>query len=233
MNKLWYLSQISIFEEMSQEEMREIDKLDTIHHINWITKNTVIQTPESAREGLYFVKEGKLRLYKLNDNGKQFTLGILTRGNIFGEFNSFSFGTRRVYIETMESSLLCTMSEPQFERLMINRPQLALKFLKALSERLKEREDQLEQLALHGLRKRVLHLLSTLSAKFGVIQDGYALIDLPLSHQEIANMIGASREAVSSVMSELAKEGVVKTSRLSVQLAVTILEENIPRNSTH
>jgi CRP-like cAMP-binding protein len=233
MNKLWYLSQISIFEEMSREEMREIDQLDTIHHFNWIAKNTLVQTPESAREGLYFVKEGKLRLYKLNDSGKQFTLGILTRGNIFGELNSFSFGTRRVYIETMESSLLCTMSEPQFERLMINRPQLALKFLKALSDRLKEREDQLEQLALHGLRKRVLHLLSTLCAKFGVIQDGYALIDLPLSHQEIANMIGASREAVSSVMSELAKEGVVKTSRMSVQLSVTILEENIPRNSTH
>ena len=91
----------------------------------------------------------------------------------------------------------------------------------------------MEQLALHGLRKRVLHLLSTLGAKFGVNQDGYALIDLPLSHQEIANMIGASREAVSSVMSELAKEGVVKTSHLSVQLAVTILEENIPQNSTH
>ncbi|MBB6732121.1 Crp/Fnr family transcriptional regulator [Cohnella zeiphila] len=228
MDKLWYLSQISIFEEMSHDEMREIDQLDTIHHFNRITKNTLVQTPESTREGLYFVKEGKLRLYKLNDSGKQFTLGILTRGNIFGELNSFSFGTRRVYIETMESTLLCTMSEPQFERLMINRPQLALKFLKALSDRLKEREDQLEQLALHGLRKCVLHLLSTLSAKFGVIQDGYALIDLPLSHQEIANMLGASREAVSGVMSELAKEGVVKTSRLSVQLAVPILEENIP-----
>ncbi|TFE26700.1 Crp/Fnr family transcriptional regulator [Cohnella luojiensis] len=233
MNKLWYLSQISIFEEMSREEIREIDQLDTIHHFNWITKNTLVQTAESALEGLYFVKEGKLRLYKLNDSGKQFTLGILTRGNIFGELNSFSFGTRRVYIETMESSLLCTMSEPQFERLMIKRPQLALKFLKALSDRLNEREEQLEQLALHGLKKRLLHLLSTLSGKFGVIQDGYTLIDLPLSHQEIANMLGASREAVSGVMSELAKENVVKTSRLSVQLAVTILEENIPRNSTH
>ncbi|WP_274652840.1 Crp/Fnr family transcriptional regulator [Paenibacillus humicola] len=229
MNKLWYLSQISIFEEMSPEEMREIDQLDTIHHFNRITKNTLVQTPESAREGLYFVKEGKLRLYKLNDSGKQFTLGILTRGNIFGELDSFSFGTKEVYIETLEPTFLCTMFEPQFERLMLNQPRLALKFLKALSDRLNEREEQLEQLALHGLRKRLLHLLSTLSEKFGVIQDGYALIDLPLSHQEIANMLGASREAVSGVMSELAKEGVVKTSRLSVQLAVTVLEKNISR----
>ncbi len=59
------------------------------------------------------------------------------------------------------------------------------------------------------------------------------MINLPFSHQEIAKMLGASREAVSSLMSELAKEGVAKTSRLSVQLAVTILEENILRNSTH
>lgn len=227
MNKLWYLSQISIFEEVSREEMREIDQLDTIHHFNWITKNALVQTPESAREGLYFVKEGKLRLYKLNESGKQFTLGILARGNIFGELNSFSFGTRGVYIEALEPSLLCTMSEPQFERLMINRPRLALKFLKALSDRLHEREEQLEQLALHGLRERLLHLLSTLSAKFGIVQDGYALIDLPLSHQEIANMLSASREAVSALMSELAKEGIVKTSRLSVQLAVTIGDDAV------
>ena len=71
MNKLWYLSQISIFEAMSREEIREIDQLDTIHHFDRITKNTLVQTPESAREGLYFVKEGKLRLYKLNDSGKK------------------------------------------------------------------------------------------------------------------------------------------------------------------
>ncbi|MFK7695021.1 helix-turn-helix domain-containing protein [Paenibacillus sp. HJGM_3] len=66
-----------------------------------------------------------------------------------------------------------------------------------------------------------------------IFHDGYALIVLPLSHQEIASMLGASQEAVSGVMSKLAKEGVVKTSRMSVQLALTILEENIPRNSTH
>ncbi|GAA2708430.1 hypothetical protein GCM10009865_28120 [Aeromicrobium ponti] len=50
MCKLWYLSQISIFEEMSREEIREIDQLDTIHHFNWFTKNTLVQTPESARD---------------------------------------------------------------------------------------------------------------------------------------------------------------------------------------
>ncbi|MBO9609578.1 MAG: winged helix-turn-helix domain-containing protein [Paenibacillaceae bacterium] len=76
---------------------------------------------------------------------------------------------------------------------------------------------------LHDLKGRVVHLLSTLSAKFGIIRDGYAMIDLPLSHQEIANMLGVTREAVSGIMGELAKEGVIKTSRLSVQMDVKML----------
>ncbi|WP_274651147.1 hypothetical protein [Paenibacillus humicola] len=82
MNKLWYLSQISIFEEMTREELKAIDVLNTITHFNWIPANALVQTPDTAPEGLSFVKEGKLRVYKLNNSGKQFTLGILTRGYV-------------------------------------------------------------------------------------------------------------------------------------------------------
>ncbi len=223
MNKLWYLSQISIFEEMTSEEMKEIDLLNTIHHFNWISKDALVQTPDTIREGLSFVKEGKLKVYKLNDSGKQFTLSILTRGNMFGEINAISFGTKDVYIEAMEPTLVCSISETEFDRLMLSRPNLALKLLKTVSERLKEREEQLEQIAFNGLRERVIHMLTMLSSKFGTIVDGYALIDLPLSHQEIANMLGVTREAVSGVMSGLVKDGVIKTSRKSVQVDAELL----------
>ncbi|KRF21711.1 hypothetical protein ASG93_30415 [Paenibacillus sp. Soil787] len=223
MNKLWYLSQISIFEELTSEEMKEIDLLNTIRHFNWVPKDALVQTPDNTLKGFSFVKEGKLKVYKLNDSGKQFTLGILTHGNMFGEINSFSFGTKDVYIEAMEPTLVCSISEAQFDRLMISRPSLALKFLKAVSERLMEREEQLEQIAFNGLRERVIHLLTMLSSKFGIIVDGYAIIDLPLTHQEIANMLGVTREAVSGVMSGLVKDGVIKTSRKSVQVDAAML----------
>ncbi|NOU88107.1 helix-turn-helix domain-containing protein [Paenibacillus sp. LMG 31460] len=123
----------------------------------------------------------------------------------------------------MQPTLVCSISEAQFDRLMISRPNLALKFLKAVSERLKEREEQLEQIAFNGLREQVIHLLTMLSSKFGIIVDGYALIDLPLTHQEIANMLGVTREAVSGVMSGLVKDGVIKTSRKSVQVDAAML----------
>ncbi|MCD1258976.1 Crp/Fnr family transcriptional regulator [Paenibacillus athensensis] len=221
MNRLAYLSQISIFEAMPLEELLEMDRLKAIDHFRHVPAHTVVQTPETEREGLFFVKEGKLRLYKLHPDGRQFTLGILSKGNLFGELESFSLGTRRVYIETMEPSFLCSMTDAQLERVLLSRPRLALKLLKALSDQLKERDDRLEQLAFSDLRGRVIHLLTTLAARFGAAgDDGYVAIDLRLSHQEIANMLGATREAVSVVMRELVKEGRIRTGRMSVALAL-------------
>jgi len=220
MNKLVYLAQISIFEAMSPDELLEMDRLNAVEHFRHIPAQTVVQTPETGREGLFFVKQGKLRLYKLHPDGRQFTLGILSKGNMFGELESFSLGTRRVYIETLEDSFLCSMTDAQLERVLLNRPHLALKLLKALSDLLKERDEQVEQLAFSDLRGRVTHLLTTLGARFGVAAEaGFVLIDLRLTHQEIANMLGATREAVSVVMRELVKEGRIRTGRMSVALA--------------
>lgn len=77
-NKLWYLSQIKLFDKVSPEDMEEIVK--GTHHAK-IRKHTIIQTPEMVRDGLFFVKEGALRLYIVNSEGKRFTVGILGKGS--------------------------------------------------------------------------------------------------------------------------------------------------------
>ncbi|HVJ49710.1 Crp/Fnr family transcriptional regulator [Desulfitobacterium sp.] len=215
MNKLWYLSQISMFEALPQEELLKIEEVIPMATIR---KNTLIQTPETFREGLYFLKEGKLRLYKSNSNGKQFTQGILGKGNVFGELDSFSLGTKDVFIEAMEDVLLCSMGKEQFEQFLAEHPQLALKLLRVLSERLNEQNAMLEQLALGSIRERILFLLVKLSEQFGVAEGEYHKIDLKLTHQELGNMIGATRESVTVVLNELIKEGVIQTGRLSIRI---------------
>ncbi|MFC4767482.1 Crp/Fnr family transcriptional regulator [Effusibacillus consociatus] len=216
MNKLWYLSQISMFDSLPLEDLMEIERMAPMKTIQ---KHTLIQTPATFREGLYFIKKGKLRLYKINSEGRQFTLGILGEGNVFGEIDTFSLGTKGIYIETMEETLLCSLTKEEFESFLTQRPQLALKLLKVLSERLLEREAMLEQLALGGIRDRVLHLLVKLADQFGVEKaDGFSKIDLVLSHQELANMIGASRESVTVVLNELVKQDLIRTGRMSIQI---------------
>lgn len=222
MNKLWYLSQISMFETLPMEDLMEIERMAPMSNLK---KNILIQTPETFREGLYFLKEGKLRLYKVNPEGKQFTLGILGKGNVFGEIDSFSLGTKDIFIETMENTLLCSLGKEQFEQFLLSRPQLAMKFLKVLSERLKERDAMLEKLALGDIRDRVLHLLVKLSEQFGVEEEGYHKIDLPLSHQELANMIGATRESVTVILNVLSKDEVIRSGRMSIHVKIDKAKE--------
>ncbi|WCK52960.1 Crp/Fnr family transcriptional regulator [Aneurinibacillus sp. Ricciae_BoGa-3] len=224
MNKLWYLSQISMFNALPKEDLMEMEKMGPM---STLERNTIIQTPETFHEGLYTIKEGKLRLYKMNAEGKQFTLGILGKGNLFGEIDSFSLGTRDIFIETIDKTLLCSFGKEQFEAFLTSRPQLALKFLKVLSERLQERDALLEQLALGDLRDRVLHLLMKLSKQFGIEDGDYHKIDFSLTHQELANMVGATRESVTMVLKELSKRDIVRTGRMSIEVNINKAKEYI------
>jgi CRP-like cAMP-binding protein len=101
--------------------------------------------------------------------------------------------------------------------------------LKILSERLKERDEMLEQLALGDVRERVLHLLIKLSGQFGVKDGDYHKIDLPLTHQELANMIGATRESVSVVLREFAKDDIIRTGRMSIHIKLEKAMEYLHR----
>lgn len=220
LDKLWYLSQISIFDALPKEDLLEIDRMVPITHFNALPKGTMVQSPDFHRDGLFFVKKGKLRLYKINAEGKQFTVAILGAGNMFGEIDSFSFGTRGNYIETIEESLICSVMQERFEQFLSKRPQLALRFLKELSNRLKERDELLEKLALGDIRQRVLHLLVKLSDQFGVETKGYKRIDMAITHQEVANMIGATRESVTAALNDFVREEIIQTGRKSITVCV-------------
>lgn len=219
-DKLWYLSKISIFETLPAEDLEEIDRMAPMTHFNAVSKGTMVQTPGTEQDGLFFVKEGKLRLYKINSDGKQFTVGILGKGNMFGEIDSFSLGTKGIYIEAMEETLICSVLKDHFNKFLSQRPLLAMKFLKELSDRLRERDELLEKFALGDLRDKVLYLLFKLAEKFGVEDGEYVRIDIPLTHQELANMIGAIRESVTLVLHELSKEDFIQTGRMSIRVNI-------------
>jgi CRP-like cAMP-binding protein len=224
LNKLWYLSQISLLEALTMEELQEIESMTPM---TTLRRGEMIQTPDSFREGLYFLKQGKLKLYKISPDGKQFIVSVLGSGNVFGEIDSFSLGTKDTFIETMDETLLCSLGKEQFEKFLVDRPELTVKIMKELSRLLKERDAMLEQLALNNVHDRILHLLKTLAEKFGVKEDVFQKIDMPLSHQEIANMIGSTRETVTSILNELSLKGIIKTGRMSVHVNLDRLSEYV------
>ncbi|ETT49135.1 Crp/Fnr family transcriptional regulator [Paenibacillus sp. FSL H7-689] len=216
MDKILYLSQFDLMSSLSEADLIEMDGMTSI---TTIPKNRQIQTPDTFTEGFYFVKRGKVRLYTLNPEGKQFTLDILTEGNVFGEMNGISLGTRAVYIETMEECDICLMNKQRFEQFLIEHPEFMMRLMNVLSERIKRMSELTQTLALGNLHEKVLHNLFRLAEQMGWIEeDEYCRIQLGLTHQEIAWMAGATRESVTIVMQDLVKSGRIRTGFKSVSL---------------
>jgi CRP/FNR family transcriptional regulator len=209
MNSIQYLSQFNLLHSLSLEDLIEMDQMTSI---TTIAKKNFIQTPETFSEGLYFVKKGKVRLYKLNADGKQFTLDILSEGNVFGEMDMISLGTRDMYIETIEECDICRMDKDRFEHFFIEHPRFMMNMIKVLSDRISGMSSLAQHLALGNLQDKILYVLLKLSDQFALqSREEYCKINFPLSHQEIANLVGATREAVTTALQELVKEKVIKT----------------------
>jgi len=222
MDRIQYLSQFNLMHSLSMEDLIEMDRLT---QVTTVPKHTFVQTPYTYADELYFIKKGKVRLYRLDEEGKQFTLDILSEGNIFGEIGEISLGTRGLFIETVEESDLCVMDKERFESYLIRHPQLMMNMIKAMSESLSHMSNLAQNLALGKLHDKIIHVLKELSGRFGVQDEDkdYCRLDIILSHQEIAHMIGASREAVSTAMKELAKAGVIRTGFRTVAVRRDIL----------
>lgn len=226
MNNIHYLSQFNLLHSLEIDDLIEMEQLT---RITVVSKNTFIQTPETYSEGLYFVKKGKVRLYQLNAEGKQFTSDILNEGNVFGELDMISFGTKEHYIETIEESHICRIDHKRFEEFIIHRPKFLMTLLKVLSNRIKSMSQLTQNLAIGNLHDKILCVLTELSAQHIVkSEDHYYKLDVPLSHQEIANMIGASREAVTVALHELVKDGLIKLGFKTIYIhPAKILERNL------
>lgn len=221
MNKLWYLSQINLFEDLPMEDLQMIDAVAPMHTI---PKGTVIVAASAETHNLYLLKKGRVRLFKTSDDGKQLTLGLLGKGNIFGETDSLSTGTGAATVEALDDTLVCVLSKQDLDAILLKRPAVALKMVGILSQRLREAEELVENLAFRDVRYRVLYLLTKLARQFGVVSEasapGFMNLDLNLSHQDLAHMIGATRESVSMVVSQLAKEGIVIAGRKHIAVDV-------------
>ncbi|MFS0557097.1 Crp/Fnr family transcriptional regulator [Brevibacillus sp. 179-C9.3 HS] len=181
-----------------------------------LAKKTVFKTPNDTRKGVFFIQKGLIRLSRLNEHGKAFTVGLLGPGAVFGETCEMALGARAVYIEAMQKTILTHWSANRMEELLQACPPSLKEVMYQLSKRLGEQEERMEKLALDSVRERVLHLLVQLCRRFGEVEEPFWKLTLSLSHQEIANMVGATRETVSLALASLVEEGIVLVSRMSI-----------------
>jgi CRP/FNR family transcriptional regulator, global nitrogen regulator len=142
---------------------------------------------------------------------KEATTALLRDGGVFGKLNLVEGRWQDVFAEAVTEARVASIQKAALERVIKRDPEFALKLFSSLSERLRQSDEVIESLLHREVSTRLATLLLNLGERFG--EDGQAgvLIGVRLTHQELANMIASTREAVSKVMSELQRDGVIES----------------------
>ncbi len=184
-------------------------------------KDTIF-TPGDPDDQLYFLLSGTIRLYKIYGDYKEATTALLKDGGIFGKLDLVEGRWQDVFAEAVTESRVAGIQKASLERVIKSDPAFALKLFSSLSERLRQSDEVIESLLHREVSCRLATLLLNLSERFGEENGASRLIDVRLTHQDLANMIASTREAVSKVMSEFQRDGVVE----SRNRRITIVNED-------
>ena len=189
------LKNIPLFSCLTDSELTAIEKVAVK---KTFPKNTILLSEGDSTDALYVICEGKVKVTIDDNEGKELILSILGTGEYFGEMSLLDDEPRSASVTTKETTQLLIISKNDFMGFFSSNP-IALNLLKDLIKRLREANKKIESLGLLDVYGRVTRILN----QFAKSQEGKMVIEEKLTHQEIANMIGSSREMVSLILKEL------------------------------
>lgn len=191
-------------------------------------KNALIFLEDDPGEGLFIIQQGRVKISKNSADGREQILHILKDGDVFAEVVLFDQGVYPATAEAVEDTRVWLLRNEDMERLLQKQPKLAVKLLRLMSRRLRQSQLLIRDLALHDTCGRLAGLLLRLARREGEKAGGRIILDLDLTRQELASMIGTSRETVARILSRFQKEGVLVLEKQKI----VILDEQKLRDWT-
>jgi len=173
-------------------------------------KNDFITIEGEEADYIYIVLDGLVKIFKTEENGRKKTLNYLNVGDFFGESAIIDGNLRSVNIQAIKNTLIYEIKRNKFNELLKNYPQITLKIILSLSKRLREANEEITKLAFNSVKKRLFNELKRLAKNFGEKKDKGILITEKITHKDLAELVGTSRETVTKYLGEMIKEGVIK-----------------------
>ena len=204
------LSTVDILEPLSEEELEELARRSPDTHLE---KGEIFYTPSDRSERLYILKKGKVRIFRMAPDGREFTLSVVDAGTVFGEMALTAQRLEGAYAQAMEPSVLIIMSREDLEQLILQKPEVGLQITQLLSERLRHYETRLEDITLKDVHSRLASIILLLIESEGTRTGTGYRIPAHYTHERLGTMIGANREAVTRAFGVLQDEGVVELRR--------------------
>jgi CRP/FNR family cyclic AMP-dependent transcriptional regulator len=177
-------------------------------------KGSVILFEDDPGDSLFVVREGRVKVVLVSEEGREVILGILGVGEHFGELSLIDDEPRSAHVVAMEESTLLVLRRDDFRRRVEQNPAVAWALLIEMSHRLRRADDKIGSLVLLDVPGRIARVLLDAS-----VESGSDDIEKPLTHQTIAHVIGASRETVSRAMREFVEAGWIATEARRIRIA--------------
>lgn len=204
------MKQTPIFSNLSEEELDSIIPQVVKRRLK---KNTVIFHENDAAMAFYLVKTGRVKIFKTGPEGREQVISILGDGQIFGDVPAFDGGPYPASAATMADSEIYLIRSEDFQALVRRYPDVALKIIKVLGQRLRQSMELVRDLSFKQVPHRLAGLLVKLSDEYGVDTEDGLLIELPLSRQELADIVGTSRETITRELKKMEREGILLIDR--------------------
>jgi CRP/FNR family transcriptional regulator len=199
----------------------DADSADTLEKM--LTNRSVGRGHVVFREGdtgdrLFVVLDGKVKITRASADGRENLIAVLGAGEMFGELSLFDPGPRTASVSAITDSTLASLDHDDLRPLLLERPGVAVELLQALAQRLRRTNEAMADLVFTDVPGRVAKALLDLAEKFGVVEADGTRVRHDLTQEELAQLVGASRETVNKALSEFAHRGWLRIEGRSVLL---------------
>jgi CRP/FNR family cyclic AMP-dependent transcriptional regulator len=210
-----YLKQVTIFAGLSDEDLSE---LTAVARRRTFRAGEVIFHREDPGQVLYVIKEGKVKICLISPDGQEISLVVFGKGEYFGEQALLDGLPRSADAIALERVECYTLQRSDFHKAIMKNPKIAIKVMEVLSKRLRNTDQQVEDLIFLDVYGRVAKKLVELAEMHGVpVADG-TRIDVRLTQQELASMVGASRESVNKVIGYFVDKQFISTDKQRITI---------------
>lgn len=214
-DSFWYIKNCNLFSQLSASDVAELESQSRMRKLK---KGEPVYLPNEQADGVLLVAQGRVKICHATPDGKQSILGFIDSGEIFGELALLGGERRDEYVEATEKTTLVLLPKQALESAIRKYPDIVLGVSKLIGTRRQRIEKRLRNLLFRSNRERVIHLLLELCEKYGELSEEGISLNIRLSHQEMACIIGSTRETVTVVLGQLQKENLLKISRRRVTI---------------
>lgn len=213
-SNLWYFEDVDLFSILCPRKVRTMDEhLPSTQY----KKNQFIYFTNDKAKYIYMIAEGRVKIGHYTDDGKEVVKAILSKGEVFGELALTGEEKREDYAQAMDDNTsVCPMKIEDMQNLMLEDKELSLKIYKLIGLRIRKLERKVESLVFKDARTRIIDFLKDAAEWKGKKVGFETMIPTKLTHKDIANLTGTSRQTVTTILNELKEDNLINFDRRKI-----------------